>query len=438
MFLGKISRIVAIIVLSVFVSSFLLVKPQKSAAVQHARAAVAEKVAVTPSGYDDIGDILSEQNITADEIQMTDLADITKLKQYEVVYINCSKTTDDYAVASATALSQYVKDGGIIYASDYANSIIQTAFPGKINFYGTNGSASDFDSPRVGSSGKVTAKVVDSGLAAVLGKNMVNINFDLGYWAIIDSVASGTTVHVTGPSSGDPSAAGLLQDRPYVVSFSEGSGEVLYTSFHNEAQKTDDMEKLVNWFTIRTRASNLARLTESLATKNGDSVLQEVVDKINKDESKEYTFQATGKKDFSVILNFGGSTIKATISDPSGKQVASESVSSPPYSTEVAAKEGKYTIKLEGKDIPSANYPFVLAVAGDKTAIAEQTFVATAATDTTETTEKAAPNIFDTIKKVVTYVVIGIIVFIALIIVIIVVAVKRNKRKNTATVDENK
>ena len=426
MFLRKLSRIAGVFILILLFCGLFAFRAQKSKATVQVKAAPAEKMAVTPVGYDDIGDILKQLNISADTIEESDLKDLAKLKQYEVVYINCSSGVDYISAEAAPVVSQYVKEGGIVYASDYTNSLIQDAFPGKINFYGQSGSSSSYSSPRVGSSGSVTAKVVDSGLASVLGKNKVNINFDLGSWVVIDSAGSGTKVHVTGPASvfaSDDSQA-ANKEVPYVVSFSEGSGEVLYTSFHNEAQKTGDMENLVNWFAIRTRASNLARITEELASEGGKTVLQEVVDKINQGETKEYAFQATGKKDFSIVLNFGGSAIKLTLTDPKGKKVASEDVSAPPYSTNISAKEGKYTIKLEGNEIPSANYPFVLTVSGDKEAIAAATFEDQSSQSTSET---AKVSIFDYIKKIATYAAVGLVV-VAVLIIVVVVAVKRRKK----------
>ena len=61
----------------------------------------------------------------------------------------------------------------------------------------------------------------------------------LGIWAVMDSVASGVNVLMKGPAVVD---GVTLTDRPYVVQFSSGSGRVTYTSFHNEAQTTADMD----------------------------------------------------------------------------------------------------------------------------------------------------------------------------------------------------
>jgi hypothetical protein len=455
----------------VLLSSALLASPGQAESVGYARAAVAEKMAVTSAGYDDIGDVLNQLGLSAEEIQESDLSNLEKLKQYDVVYINCSSGLDSYVAEAASVINQYVKEGGVVYASDYADYLIKNAFPGKINFYGSTTDSSGYSTARIGSSGSVTAKVVDSGLSAVLGKTNAEINFDLGSWAVIDSVGSGTKVHITGPvsiydygssgysqeyldalsnldysnpqaveefyqnyqSGNTGSSSSNVQDKPYVVSFSEGEGEVLYTSFHNEAQKTSDMEKLVNWFAVRTRASRLARATQSLATSGDNVVLQEVVDTINQGDTKTYYFNATGKADFKVILNFGGSTIDIKITDPKGSEVSKESVSSPPYTKSVSAKEGKYTVTLTGAEIPSSNYPFILSVSGAQAAAADPIYESTSTSGNTTTLEQGIKDkVISFLKKAALYAGIGFVGIIALIVLIIVL-IKRGHRKKNST-----
>lgn len=471
--MGKWITAVGVAVLSVFLLSMVTVKPAKVESVGYAKAAPAEKMAVTPAGYDDIGDILGQLGLSVDVIEESDLADLTKLKQYEVVYINCAGSVDTIVTTAAPVINQYVREGGVIYASDYADYLIRTAFPGKINFYGQGSDTSSLSAStaRIGSSGKVTAKVVDSGLASILGKTSAEVNFDLGSWAVIDSAGAGTKVHVVGPvsiydsgTSGysqeyldelskldysntkavedfyakyqnqtSSSSSSSTQEKPFVVSFSEGEGEVLYTSFHNEAQKTSDMEKLVNWFAVRTRASRLARATQSLVT-GDDVVLQEVVDTINQGGEKSYTFNATGKADFTAILNFGGSAIDISITDPKGSNVATQSVATPPYTKEVDAKEGKYTIKLTGTEIPTANYPFVLTISGAQAAAADPIYESTSTSSDTGTTleQGIKDKIVSFLKKVALYAGIGFLGIIVLIVLIIVL-VKRSHRKKNQT-----
>lgn len=365
----------------------------------------AGKLAVTPAGFDNMGDVLKKLGFQATEIQEKDLANLDTLKQFDAIYINCSSSIDSQAKDAAPALRQYVQDGGIIYASDWADSIMQTAFPGKINFYKGQTIAgipqTEFSGSRLGVSGKVQAKVTDAGLESVLGKKAIEINYDLGGWVIVDSVGSGVRVLMTGPglvydtaklgeqamnelqnlNSSDPKAVEEFNkkmtssteskgDRPYVVAFPEGKGEVLYTTFHNEAQTTSDVQKVLNWFAIRAKAGKLARTVQELVGQNKDEVLQEVVDGIQQGETKSYTFEASGKAGFTVALNFGGSALNLSVVSPKGKTVLSQKVDQPPFTSKVKAAKGQFTMKVEGVDVPEQNMPFVLTIAGSKKAIA--------------------------------------------------------------------
>jgi hypothetical protein len=118
---------------------------------------------------------------------------------------------------------------------------VDGAFPGKITFLSPD--------PRVGEeAANSMATIVDATLASALGKTTASINFNLPGWVVIDSVAGGTTVLLTGPAT-VPTAAPpytvTLQGKPYAVQFAHGSGRVTYTSFHNEAQTTADMDRLL-------------------------------------------------------------------------------------------------------------------------------------------------------------------------------------------------
>lgn len=369
------------------------------------------KIAVTPAGYDDMGAVLIQMGFSPEEISEEELNNLEKLKQYSAIYINCSGGIESVSEEAAAAVRQYVEEGGFVYASDFAEALIAKAFPGKISFYNEGGYGA-----KVGNAGEVTAKVTDAGLAAALGTNSIKVNFDLGAWVVMTGTSG--RVYMRGPAPiidysnmtnlGDLSGIDFsnpqsieelqskfqtsktLEDVPYVVSFSHGRGEVLYTSFHNEAQTTADVSKVLNWFAVRTQASGIA--SESRALVQGDEqALFEVVDSIQKGETRTYKFNATGKALFKVVLNFGGSSLDLKITDPKGNKVDSKSVSEPPYTTTVSSPvSGDYKLEVTGKDIPQTNYPFVLTVLGKAEAAGTQS------TDVVATAQK--PTIVSLIK----------------------------------------
>ena len=324
---------------------------------------------MTPPQFDDMGAVLKKMGISAVEVTADDLNNLSTWKKYDAIYLNCGSI---YPSDERTAaLKKYVQDGGIVYASDYSGELIEAAFPDKINFFSEDKKNPQSFSAKVGDSGEMEANIVDQGLASIVGKNKVLINFDLGSWVVINSVNSGVRVHVIGNAK--TNSGEVLKNRPFVVSFSEGKGEVLFTSFHNEAQTTEDLDKILVWFAAKAKAGKLAQQSRSLGIKGGNFVLQEVVDFISSNDSKSYKFNATGKNDFKVIINFeGNGKVNVVVKDPGGKEVLKEQVSSPPGVFDVkGVVEGAYTISLKGDSEISKNTSIVTVVSGPKNATSD-------------------------------------------------------------------
>jgi hypothetical protein len=157
----------------------------------------------------------------------------------DVLMLNCG-LDESYASTPATrsALQSFVQAGGALYASDYAYVYVSDAFPGKIQFLTTGA-----DAPYLGDVSSVQAAVVDPALTVALGQSSAAIKFDLESWVVMDSVAGDTKVLLRGPAK--LLDGSTLADRPLAVQFGSGTGRVTYTSFHNEAQTTSDMDILL-------------------------------------------------------------------------------------------------------------------------------------------------------------------------------------------------
>ncbi|OGY84922.1 MAG: hypothetical protein A3F54_04215 [Candidatus Kerfeldbacteria bacterium RIFCSPHIGHO2_12_FULL_48_17] len=414
---------------------------------------------VTPAGYDDMGAVLTSMGFSADVIAETDLADLDTLKKYSALYLNCSDAIDAVIDSAAPVLRQYVEEGGVVYASDYTEGLISAAFPGQISFYQGESILGGASSARMGNMGTLSAKVTDAGLGATIGRGRVDITFDLPNWVVMTGTAG--RVYMRGPApiidfskameNFDLSQLDLsnpenlddlnitfptgetLEDVPYVVSFEAGEGEVLYTSFHDEAQVSADVSQILNWFATRAQAAELAETARGLSGENEDALV-EIVDSIQKGEAQAYTFTATGDGDFDVVLNFGGSALDLKITDPKGKVVTEESVSQPPFTYTVTdAMSGKYILEVFGRDVPTANYPFVLTVLGEPAAAGTQDS-ATVAASTPSSAGAKNTTYKDWLKnyKIVVPVVAGIIV------VIVIVGVMMKKKNSTPNIRKNK
>lgn len=130
-------------------------------------------------------------------------------------------------------MQNFVAQGGSIYASDWAGSVIEEMYPKKIKFFGCEGEEQ-----------QINASITNPEIQALLGRKTATINFDLGAWAVIDSVAAGVTVDLRGTVE---TYDGRKTNIPLMVHFPDGKGNVVYTSFHNEAQVTDDMKKILDY-----------------------------------------------------------------------------------------------------------------------------------------------------------------------------------------------
>lgn len=163
------------------------------------------KILVTTPNYDDIGEILREM-----DIQFSQFKDIEKI-DCDLLFMNCG-TSD---IINNDALRNFIKNGGIFYASDLTSTFLMETFP---NIFIFNG---------YGEICTLNAEIVDSRLIEYIGKN-ISITFDLSGWSMLEYISSGKVI-LRRTDTGKP----LMVEIPY------GKGRIYYTSFHNYAQASE-------------------------------------------------------------------------------------------------------------------------------------------------------------------------------------------------------
>jgi hypothetical protein len=137
-------------------------------------------------------------------------------------------------------IGDYVVEGGKVYASDYAIGYISAKCESSsysLEFNNTVITAEEACFSLNGNAQTMIADVVDADLATIIGEE-ADIVYDLGGWAKITPAQSFVgNVLVEGENSS-------------VLAFSQniGSGQILYTTFHNEANISDDMEAILEFF----------------------------------------------------------------------------------------------------------------------------------------------------------------------------------------------
>ena len=187
------------------------------------------------------------------------LADPVWMSDYDILFFNCGLDTYAWDAGDAAAsqaisnLRAFVTNGKSIYTSDWASDVVRLAFPGQINLYGSDAVAG---AACVGVADEnVQAVITDAGLQTALGRTDILVNFNLDIWAVLEPtgsqpgsltqmVSADIDVYVDPETSYDTAPQAKT---PILVQFGYGSGRVLFTSFHNESQTTDDMDAILNY-----------------------------------------------------------------------------------------------------------------------------------------------------------------------------------------------
>lgn len=155
---------------------------------------------------------------------------------YNALFINCDA---DYSGNPGVneAIQSFESSGKHVYFSDLSDDWLSSAFPGKINFF--------TDDPYLTNTGTLSATVVDTNLAAVVG-NPINIVFDLPVWAAIDSVASGVNTYIEGDLGSGGPISSYTGVHPITVGWrpTTSSGCIFYTSYHIEGASTGAPQEL--------------------------------------------------------------------------------------------------------------------------------------------------------------------------------------------------
>lgn len=182
-------------------------------------------------GIDDL-DVQTDRSITAD-------ADA--LKKYHVVFLPCSDEDDPRSAETANraSLRNFVEAGGKLYVTDYAYEWVRQPFGGYVSWKGessTLGTAAGIDDEYNGP-GKAQDPGLRDWLAKVGGGSLTLV----GNWTKIEGVntlpgldengmqvpiAPKVWMTVTDPADSI--------ERPATVSFQQGCGRVLFSSYHTE------------------------------------------------------------------------------------------------------------------------------------------------------------------------------------------------------------
>ncbi len=199
------------------------------------------RLGVTPKQYDDLGKLLG---VPFDVLEEADLEAYDLRSRFDVIFLTCKEV--EVNPRAAQALRYFVIDGGTLYASDLRANLVRAAFPEYVDQAGIAGGLL----PGKGEI-KVKAHVTDPGLLNYLGKNHLFIDFPVPGWEpaafkkpLGTSILEGKYFN----QKGDEMLASLL----FKFQPPETTGSVIFTSFHNEANNSPEVKRVLDYLVFKT------------------------------------------------------------------------------------------------------------------------------------------------------------------------------------------
>lgn len=263
-----------------------------------------------------------------------------------------------YSDGVRDALRDFAERGGSIYASDWASSYLEVAFPDRIKI-----ATKRF--PRQ----YVRAQVMDPGLSDVIGPQ-INLVFDKDLWVAAEEVTSGT-VYLRGNVE---DAAGATEAKPLLVGFDFGKGRVIYTSFHNEkptahtAKLSEEQKGLLEYLVFQQVTAKISgEMTQVMVSQNF-SLSKETLFSTGAGSPKTFRFDTKAGKQLFFVLAWNrppGATppkLGLKVTTPAGEVLESQGAEPPVVVRVPSSAEGGYSYEVVPIQVPYNNFPYVLQV----------------------------------------------------------------------------
>ncbi len=175
------------------------------------------------------------------------------LADYDIIFLNCglSEAKTDFS----NNLTEYVNNGGLLYATDWAYAYLDDITSGGANYM------SFYDPYRSGNSLSTEAEILNQDLIDWISLNFnidipdatVTIDEFLGGWQVVDTYDPTTVIPwLYGPVEYD----GISESKHLAYTFLHGDGGVMYSSFHTENNTSDatTVERLMQYMVFELAA----------------------------------------------------------------------------------------------------------------------------------------------------------------------------------------
>ena len=229
-------------------------------------------VAVIAGDYDDFQMVLSNMGFgnyyLVDGLLASDIQDFLldpeAMSAYDIIFFNGGHIEEDviydldgsqseeleegeaptHEVIMAN-IANYVRDGGAIYASDWAYDVVEQGWPDRLEFVGDDTIPDD---AQLGEYDLVTAAISDAALSEWLGSNSIEVEYDLPVWPPMEGVDGATTTHLSGNVNYRVGQSTYtLAAVPLLASFTSGEGKVVYSTFRVAKNGSSDMMQVLQY-----------------------------------------------------------------------------------------------------------------------------------------------------------------------------------------------
>ncbi|MCP4499763.1 MAG: hypothetical protein GY822_07355 [Deltaproteobacteria bacterium] len=180
---------------------------------------------------------------------------LNNFSHFDILFINCGshewaleKASSAELDAVFTNLRTFVAQGGSIYMSDWAYDLLELLYPDAADWYDDDEVES---AAEVGERQDFLGLIADEDMLTVLDKDRVTLRYNQGRICMPVSLGEGSRALITANNLLVDAPAQTLDDVPVLfehippaVDPVEG-GRIIYTTFHNGAQNTMDMDEVL-------------------------------------------------------------------------------------------------------------------------------------------------------------------------------------------------
>lgn len=172
------------------------------------------------------------------------LTDPNEMNKYHIVFIPCSGSTNfedpnglkcsgifNSDMRVRNNITNFVKQGGRIYASDWSYEYVRQLFSGYVSW---RGQTTQIGSACQGGGGNQSVTKRDNGLGDWLSAQGQNLSVVKDAWTLLDGVHPVMGVDADGKPATITPKVWVEASDPVTTSFQHGCGRVLYSTYHTQ------------------------------------------------------------------------------------------------------------------------------------------------------------------------------------------------------------